>query len=99
MVSNHIPERDIYDPNSVSNWRLDRSSNFNVNGLNERYIELNNILKDQEERVRLNNLVSECLFFDQATNNKHQDATDMKWANATQKSLASRIGKSFKKKC
>ena len=96
MVSSHEPARNIHDSKPISNWRLDRSSNLNENGLNDRYIELNNILREQEHRGRLSNLVSECLFLDQTTNNKHQGTTNMKWANATQKSLAGKIGNILK---
>ena len=96
LVSNEQSENDREHIEPSSNWRLDRSANFNINGLNDRYIELNNILREKEERVALNNLVSECLFLDQAAGNKQQRTNDMKWADATQQSLASRIGNPLK---
>ena len=94
MVSNNLSERNPNDIEPESNWRLNRSSNYNLNGLNDRYVELNNILQEKEERIRLNNLVSECLFLDQATGDNLQRSMSMKWADTTQQSLASRIGKS-----
>ena len=96
LVSNEISENDRNRIEPSSNWRLDRSTNYNINGLNDRYIELNNILREQEERVALNNLVSECLFLDQATGNKQQRTKNTKWADATEQSLASRIGNQLK---
>ena len=94
MVSNNLSEINPNDMEPESNWRLNRSSNYNSNGLNDRYVELNNILQEQEERLRLNNLVSECLFLDQANGDKQQRSMSMKWADTTQQSLASKIGKS-----
>ena len=76
-----------------SNWRLNRSSNYSLNMVNDRYVELNNILQEQEERLRLNNLVSECLYLDQPPGGKQQKSMSMKWADTTQQSLANRIGK------
>ena len=96
FVSNELSENDRNDIEPSSNWRLDRSTNYNINGLNDRYIELNNILREQEERVALNNLVSECLFLDQAAGHKEQRTKNMKWADTTQQSLASRIGNTLK---
>ena len=54
---------------------------------------LNNILRDSDDCMPMNKLVSECLFLDHVTKNNRNPSLNSKWANASKKPTDIDIGK------
>ena len=96
MVVNGLQEEDTEANDSTSNIHrtlIHDASNLNSQKMKSGYVELSNILRERDDCMPMNKLVSECLFLDHVTKNNRNPSLNSKWANASKKPTYIDIGK------
>ena len=95
-VTNSLQERDADDIDSTSSINrtlIHDASNLNSQKMKRGYVELNNILREGNECMPMNNLVAECLFLDHVPKTNREPSLHLKWANASKKPKIIDLGK------
>ena len=95
MVVNSVHEENVDNAEQIFNNKrkgAQHSPNINSNNINCGYVQLSEILRNNDDSLPINKLVSECLFLDKMTKKDPDQTSISKWATASQKAPANKIG-------